>query len=86
MTRPLTIVFLACILSVPLFCVGSATVPGRSLVKVPQPSSSRPRLRRYIPRSHKSSARLTPVIVKAHTPDDEPVVVILYDVRPGSWM
>jgi len=86
MTRPLTIVFLASILAIPLFCVGSARVPDRSLVKMPLPSSSRRGLHRSVPRSRNSSARLKPIISKAPTPDDEPVVVILYDVRPGSWM
>lgn len=86
MTRPLTIVFLACILAIPQFSIGSTSVPDHFLAKTLQPSPVRPGLHRSVPRSRKSSARLRPVISKVHTPYDEPVVVILYDVRPGSWM
>lgn len=85
MTRLSTIVFLACILAVPLFSSGSAPLPGRSL-KMLRLSALGHSSRRSAPRPRRPSAPEKALISKDHIRDDEPLLVILYDVRPGSWM
>lgn len=86
MTRPITIVFLACILAIPLLSTGSALLPSRSLAKTLRPLSLEPIARHPARAARKSSPRSKTPRSKAQARDDEPVLVILYDVRPGSWL
>ena len=88
MTRPMTIAVLAFLLAIPIFSTGSVPVPAHAPSPRPQISRANGKLHRSAPCARKPSSSAKVMISETSRAgsEGEPVLVILYDVRPGSWM